>query len=254
MATQPLTPGRGLSLSVAVGDGRREIVDLPTEGIDSSLLVANGQSTVDAASYRNVADQLLGGDWWSPRRIFVTSPTAGDGKTCTAFNLAWALNARGASVLLIELNFTRPRFSRALGGLQIRFGVDCAIRRLAHPTDSVFSMGNELLGVSAVKNAMRTDELKQHLPHLATYLNWGGDNFDWLVLDCPPVLSSGWNKWFRQYARPALLVVRERHTPEVQVRKATSRLGAGLKGVLLNDVVNTGTSDRTSDADHSLPE
>jgi len=96
---------------------------------------------------------------------------------------------------------------------------------------------------------MRMGEVKQHLPHLASYLNWGGNNFDWLILDCPPVLSFAWNHWFCACARPALLVVREQHTPAVQVRQATSRLGAGLKGVLLNDVVDEGISDRASDAD-----
>jgi Mrp family chromosome partitioning ATPase len=249
MATQRLIPGRGLSLSIPTGDGRQELVDLPTEGIHPALLVANEKSPVNAASYRKVADQLLGVDWWSPRRIFVTSPTGGDGKTCTAFSLAWALNMRGASVLLVELNFARPRFSSFLGGLQIRFGVDCAIRRLAHPADCVISMGSEMLGVSAVKNAMRMSEFKQHLPLLASYLEWGSDNFDWLILDCPPVLSVAWNKWFREYARPALLVVRELHTPAVQVRQAINRLGAGLKGVLLNDVVNADTSKQESDSD-----
>jgi Mrp family chromosome partitioning ATPase len=253
MATQHVIPESRLSLSIPIGDGRLEAVDLPREGVHPALLFANEQSPADA-SYQDVADRLLAGGWWNPRRIFVTSPTVGDGKTCTAFNLAWALTTRGASVLLAELNFDRPRFSGVLGGLPIRFGIDCAMRRLASPADSVFFMGDELLGVAAVKNAMPRAELKQHLPMLASFLNWGHDRYDWLILDCPSVLSSGWNEWFRQYARPALLVVREKHTPEVQVRQATNRLGAGLKGVLLNDVVNAGTSDRTSDADHSLPE
>lgn len=96
------------------------------------------------------------------------------------------------SVLLAELNFERPRFSHVLGGLQIRFGVDSAIRRLANPADSVFSIRNKLVSFSAVKNAMRVGELKQHLPHLVSYLNWGGAHFDWLILDCPPVLSFAW--------------------------------------------------------------
>jgi Mrp family chromosome partitioning ATPase len=248
MATQRVIPASRLSLSMPLGDGRLEAVDLPREGVHSALLFANEQSPADA-SFRNVADRLLAGKWWNPRRIFVTSPTAGDGKTCTAFNLAWALSTRGASVLLAELNFERPRFSRLLGGLQIRFGVDCAIRRLVSPADSVISMGDKLLAVSAVKKAMARAELKKHLPLLAPFLNWGHDRYDWLILDCPPVLSSGWNEWFRQYARPALLVVREQHTPEVQVRQATSRLGASLKGVLLNDVASAGASDPTPEAD-----
>jgi len=245
MATQRVVPERRLSLSMPVGDGRLEVVDFSTEVIHPTLLIANEQSPLDAASYRNVADQLLTGEWWRPRRIFVTSPTTGDGKTCTAFNLAWAMSNRGASVLLLELNFARPRFSSVLGGLQIRYGIDCAIRRLAYPADSVFSIGGELLNVSAVKTAMRRGDLARYLPQLSSYLNWGSSNYDWLILDCPPVLSFAWNKWFRKYARPALLVVRDQHTPAVQVRQATSRLGISLKGVLLNDVVDSVVPERT---------
>ncbi len=236
-----------------LGDGRLEAVELLREGVHPALLFANEQSPADA-SYQGVADRLLSGGWWNPRRIFVTSPAEGDGKTSTAFNLAWALTTRGASVLLAELNFERPRFSSVLGNLPIRFGVDCAMRRLASPADSVFLMGDELLGVAAVKNAMPKSELKTHLPLLASFLNWAHDRYDWMILDCPPVLSSGWNQWFRQYARPALLVVREQHTPEVQVRQATSRLGDGLKGVLLNDVLDQGTPDRTYDAEGRVEE
>ena len=247
MATQRVIPASRLALSMPLGDGRLEAVDLPREGLHPSLLFANGQSPAHA-SYQAVADRLLAGDWWNPRRIFVTSPTVGDGKTCTAFNLAWALTTRGASVLLAELNFEQPRFTSVLGNLPIRFGVDCAMRRFASPADCVFLMGDESMGVAAVKNAMPRSELKSHLPLLASFLNWGHDRYDWLILDCPSVVSAGWNQWFRQYARPALLVVREQYTPEIQVRRATSRLGDGLKGVLLNDAVDGVISDPNSDS------
>lgn len=238
MATQRVIVHGGLSLSMPLGDGRQEVVDLSREHVHPALLIASDELPVGAGSYQKVADQLLLGDWWRPRRIFITSPTAGDGKTCTAFNLAWALNARGVSVLVVELNFTRPRFGSYLGGVHIRFGVDCAMRRLAHPKDSVISMGSQSLGMAPVKNVMRGTAFNRHEAQLATFLNWGSDNFDWLILDCPPVLSSAWNSWFRAHARPALLLVRERHTPAIQVRHATDRLGGNLKAVLLNDALN----------------
>lgn len=238
MATQPLITTSGLPLSVPLGDGRQEIVEISREHVHPALLLANEQSPLCAESYLKGADHLLAGDWWRPKRIFITSPVQGDGKSCTAFNLAWALHARGASVLLVELNFMRPRFSSFLGGLRIRFGVDCAIRRLVHPEDSVILVGTKSLGVSAIKNGMQASALEQHQRQLAAYLTWGSDNFDWLILDCPPVLSPAWKHWFRENARPALLLVRERHTPAIQVRRATVRLGTNLKGVMMNDVVN----------------
>jgi Mrp family chromosome partitioning ATPase len=55
-----------------------------------------------------------------------------------------------------------------------------------------------------------------------------------VVLDCPPVLSSSWNEWFRERAASVLLVVRSEKTPAVDVRRASRRLEHALKGVVLN--------------------
>jgi hypothetical protein len=55
-----------------------------------------------------------------------------------------------------------------------------------------------------------------------------------LVVDCPSVISSEWNRWFRYFIGPALLVVREKQTPLVQVQRATRLLGPHLIGVVLN--------------------
>jgi Mrp family chromosome partitioning ATPase len=226
---------RRLSLSMPIGGGPRKVVEVPSKDILSTLIFANEQLLTGAAGYHAVAENLLHENWWNPRRVFVTSPVRGDGKTCTAFNLAWALTTRGKSVLLVELNFARPRFRSVLGDLRIRYGVDCAIRGSVKPADSVFSMGSDRLNVSAVRDAMGRRELKQNMPSLVSFLNWGSENYDWLILDCPSVLSPSWNTWFRENAEPALLVVREHQTPLVQIRQATRNLGDRLKGVLLND-------------------
>jgi Mrp family chromosome partitioning ATPase len=235
MTTQPLSQDRQLSLSMPTGGGPRRIVQIPSKGIHPTLVIANEQPLPSAASYQAIADNLLHEAWWTPARIFITSPIHGDGKTCTAFNLAWALSTRGKSVLLVELNFARPRFRRILGDIRIRHGVDCSMRGSSRPADSVFSLAGGALNISAVRDVMGAGELKQHLPSLASFLDWGSETYDWLILDCPPVLSHAWNDWFRENAAPSLLVAREEHTPLVQIHRATKRLGDGLKGVLLND-------------------
>jgi tyrosine-protein kinase Etk/Wzc len=200
----------------------------------STLVFANERGSKSAACYRAAAENLLFMDW-QPRRVFVTSPSRGDGKTCTAFNLAWALTALNKSVLLVELNLAQPRFREVLGDLRIRHGIDSAIRGSVKPADSVFSTADGRLNVAAVRDAMNRTELKQHMPALQNFLHWGSEKYDWIILDCPSVLSGAWNSWFRENAGPSLLVVRERHTPLCRVEEARQRLGAGLKGVLLND-------------------
>jgi capsular polysaccharide biosynthesis protein/Mrp family chromosome partitioning ATPase len=54
-------------------------------------------------------------DGFEPRSIVVTSPSASEGKTTTAVNLAWLLAASGHRVVLIEADFRRPGLGSALG-------------------------------------------------------------------------------------------------------------------------------------------
>jgi Mrp family chromosome partitioning ATPase len=239
MTTPPYLPSgveeKRLSLSMPIAAGLRKTIEVAGKDMDSTLVFANQRTPDGLAGYRTVVANLLREGEWTPHRVFVTSPGRGEGKTCTAFNMAWALAAQGKSVLLAELNFARPRFRAVLGDLRIRYGIDSAMRGSVNPSDCVFSLGSERLNVAAVRDAMNPGERRHHLPSLRYFLDWGAENHDWLILDCPPVLSHAWNAWFREHAEPSLLVVREGRTPVTQARKATRRLGLGLKGVLLND-------------------
>lgn len=88
-AAGPLIPGRGPS---AVLDAYRSLVPLLTA-------TRTGSSA----------------EGFEPRSIVVTSPSASDGKTTTAVNLAWLLAASGHRVILIEADFRRPGLGSALG-------------------------------------------------------------------------------------------------------------------------------------------
>jgi Mrp family chromosome partitioning ATPase len=233
MITQLGVPEDSLSLNIPTRSGQRKAVEIQGNKIDPALILARPQSAPALQGYLIAADNLLLGKPWSSRRVYVTSPAAGDGKTCASFNLAWALSLRTESVLLVELNFGRPEFRSVLGNLHLWNGIDCALRGSAKPADSVFSMGTHGLDVCAVREA--AGQRDQHLERLDAFLDWCGERYDWLVLDCPPVFSREWQHWSRQNASPILMVVREGKTPEVTVRKAVDVLGSHLKGVLLND-------------------
>jgi Mrp family chromosome partitioning ATPase len=237
MTTQLLMPERRLSLDIPTGRGLRKVVEVSSKNIHPALVFARDTLLPAAAHYQEVADNLIRGDWWNPRRVFVTSPAAGDGKTCTAFNLAWALSSRNQSVLLLELNFARPQFRTVLGDLRIWHGIECALRGSTKPADCVFSMEACGLNVCAVRDATPFSHLKQPLLRLHAFLDWCSERHDWLILDCPSVLSREWNHWHRENASPALMVVREQQSTLVDTRKASKILGENLKGLLLNDSV-----------------
>jgi Mrp family chromosome partitioning ATPase len=240
MSTNVLVEEGRLAVQIPVGGGQRKIVDLPGTGVDPALTFASSQPMEGAAHYHWIAGNILHGNLWASRRIFISSPGEGDGKTSTAFNLAWALNAHTKSVLLVEMDFGRPRFRSQLGDLRIRYGIDSAIRGSVKPEESVFSLGNHSLGVAAVRDAMTGADIKRYLHATSEFLAWAAEKYEWILLDCPPVVSTKWNDWFDREAQSVLLVVREQHTPAARIRKAAHRLGERLRGVLLNDSESAG--------------
>jgi Mrp family chromosome partitioning ATPase len=224
-----------LQMGMQIRGGPWKIIPLASKDIDPALVFASDRQAVRAASYQTLADKLIDDKEWSAsHQIFVTSPDEGDGKTSTAFNLAWALSTRAKPVLLAELNLGRPRLCSMLGKPRIRYGVDCVLRGIATEKESVFSLVNDDLHVAAIRDVMGRSEIKRFQPLFDSFLDWAQKEYKWVVLDCPPVLSSAWNEWLKGRADSALLVVRSRKTPAVHVRNASRKLGRRLKGVILN--------------------
>jgi Mrp family chromosome partitioning ATPase len=235
MSTQGLLVDGKLQMGVQIRGGPWRIIPLPSKDIDPALVFADEQQAVRAASYQSLADRILeDAEWPSSHRVFITSPDEGDGKTSTAFNLAWAFSTRVKPVLLVELNLARPRFCSMLGKPRIRYGVDCALKGVSTEKESVFSLVNADLHVAAIRDAMRGSEIRQLQPLFNSFLKWAEKEYQWVVLDCPPVLSRAWNSWLNVHADPALLIVRSRKTPAVDVTRASRRLSRKLRGVVLN--------------------
>jgi Mrp family chromosome partitioning ATPase len=238
MSAQGLLVGGKLQMGMQIRGGPWKIIPLPSEDIDPALVFASDLQSVRAASYQALADKIMeDGEWPPSHRIFITSPDTGDGKTSTAFNLAWALSTRVQPVLLAELNLGRPRICTMLGRPRIRYGIDCALKGIATEKECVFSLVNENLHVAAIRDVMGRGEVKRFQPLFNSFLDWAQKEYQWVVLDCPPVLSGAWNHWLRDQAVSALLIVRSRKTPAVDVRRATRRLGNRLKGVVLNHTI-----------------
>jgi Mrp family chromosome partitioning ATPase len=223
-----------LSFCVPSDRNAHRQVTIPRHSVDPALLLAPNPSSALASHYRDAASTLLDNSDRFTSPLFITSPRRGDGKTATAFNLAYSLQDAKRSILLVELNFLEPRFRSALGNLKLHYGIDCALRGAALPAHSVSSLEGTSLHIAAVRSAVPIMRLPQIFTHLDAYLAWATENFDLVLLDCPSVLSQEWNLWFRDHAGTSLLVVREGRTPFVEIQQASRLLGQRLQGVLLN--------------------
>lgn len=235
MSTPAIVGDIKLQMGMQIRNGPWQHVPLRSKDIHPSLVFANEQQAMRAASYETLADRLIADKTWAEsRQIFVTSPMAGDGKTTTAFNLAYAFSKRAQPVLLVELNLQAPGLRTTLGNPRIRYGIDSLLRKIATEQESVFTLVSDDLYIGAVRDAMSRTEIKRFQPALGPFLKWAREEFEWVILDCPPVLSRHWDEWFKENATSVLMVVRSERTPGIYVRSASRKLKGSLKGAVLS--------------------
>jgi len=171
------------------------------------------------------------------KMIAMTSPTSGDGKTLTAINLAGAL-ARGADtrVLLIEADLRRPTIAGQLGiagrkapGLadvvfNPAFTLMDAVQRLDFGF-SVIAAGSCAAAVHEVFNSPRFEAL----------LREARKQYDYVILDTPPIVPVSDCRLLAPWVDGLLLVVSAHRTPRKFVEESLNLLDStSLLGIVFN--------------------
>ena len=190
-----------------------------------------------AHRYRDIVDEILARAW--PRkRMAVTSPASGEGKTITAVNLALALAEKGHSVFLVELTLTRPRYRYVFGGTDSQGGVESVLKGQAKPEDVTFQLGDTRVGVTSVSIPMPDHRLLERSENLRRLFEYGESAFEWTLLDLPSIAESTAIKELASQAGPVVMVARSHKTKLEVFRRAASTLGADLDYVILNDLAS----------------
>jgi capsular exopolysaccharide synthesis family protein len=166
----------------------------------------------------------------------ITSPGAGDGKTTTALNLAGALaQDPEARVLLVDGDLRRASVSaslrlddgRGLAEAAAHPGVklERVVRRLSHYNLSVLPAGRSASGTYETLRSARTGEL----------LAQAREQYDFVLIDMPPVLLVPDCRVLSKWVDSFLLVVRAHVTPRKLVQEALAMMGpAKLLGLVFN--------------------
>jgi len=131
-----------------------------------------------------------------PRCIAVTSPSAGDGRTTTAIDLAAALAESGRSVILVDGDMRNPSIGE-------RLPLDDAAREKAHGTGlSTVLVGEDDIGSAAISRVAIGDHTITVLPagpipprpgelwatdRATRLLDYLAGAFDYVIVDTPPL-------------------------------------------------------------------
>jgi capsular exopolysaccharide synthesis family protein len=171
--------------------------------------------------------------------LTVTSAMMAEGKTTTAISLARIMAASGDSVIIVDGDLRRRSLSSTLvpdsstSLLDVLTGnmpVEDAVIKFAERLDVLPVQAHEFIA----KDSFGSGVMDVLLEHLKT-------QYDWVVVDAPPILSVTDARQLTRMSDRVLIVIRWEHTPSDAVRKALERTGrstSGAIGLVLNRVRN----------------
>ncbi len=236
-----------LAIIPIAGKSRQRFLPLPHalqrtngNGTSPELLINNTGSTVQAEAYKHLRTSiLLSTAGRPPKSLLVTSSVPAEGKTTTVINTATVLAQTGAQVLIIDADMRRPRMHQVLDmsnddGLSALLSSDMTeadvlskIRKYQDTNIYLLSSGAippnpaELLGSSQMKQLLEVV----------------GSNFNYVVIDSPPIASFTDGVLISALVDGVLLVVQGGKTSRQVIKRARQMLheiGAKIIGVVLN--------------------
>jgi capsular exopolysaccharide synthesis family protein len=171
------------------------------------------------------------------KTLMVTSPTAGEGKTTTASNLAVVLSDAGKRVILVSSDLRKPRIHRFFG-LSNEKGLSTVLAGEVKPWEAMADPGRGHLRVltsgpvpahpAELLQSEAMGELIEELREVA----------DFVILDTAPVLLVADALAIAPLADGVLLVVDAENTHRgavIQAREQLEQVGAPMIGAVLNN-------------------
>ncbi|PWB48692.1 MAG: hypothetical protein C3F12_00995 [Candidatus Methylomirabilota bacterium] len=171
--------------------------------------------------------------------VGVSSPSVGDGKTITAINLAGSL-AQGPKtrVLLVETDLRRPSLARYLGlGHRHGSGLVDAILKPDLPLEvHLMSCPQFNLTVLPAGHPQLTSYELLNSPRFDALLDEIRKQYDYVVLDTPPLIPLSDCRLIMKMVDTLILVVAAHQTPRKLVEEALNLLDpAKVLGIVFNN-------------------
>lgn len=218
---------------------RTQSLPIPAPSGATRLLVANEETgPIVTERYRMLAVRLEGlSKHPGFQKVAITSSLAGEGKTETSVNVAYVL-ARdfGRRVVVIDGDLREPSVWRYLGSepgagltdvVAGRESLEKVIHQLGHQQLALLGAGLTRTNPTRI---WRSEAIQRLFSHLES-------QYDYLIVDTPPVLSGVDAALTADLVDGVVLVVRSGSTPRTALHKALGMLPRPkLVGTVLNGV------------------
>jgi capsular exopolysaccharide synthesis family protein len=214
---------------------------LPDSEVSPVMITVHRPKSPQAESYRAVRTALYFNNRDAKHRVIqVTSPMPGDGKSTLAANLAVTIAQSGKTVLLLDADFRRPTLHKVFGFKKVETGLASVVSGDTDPQDAFINIP-EVPNMRIMGCGPRPNNPSELLSsqQLADTLELFREQFDYVIIDTPPVLAvsdpcavaarvDGVILTFRIHKRARPLAVR--------ARDALISMGANVIGVVVNGV------------------
>src|SRR5262245_1465207 len=211
----------------------------PAAAAAQQLVVTHEPRSVIAEAFRTLRTAVLfSTPGAAPKIVLVTGAPASEGKTINCSNLAAALAESGSRVLLMDVDLRHPSCHRAFAmenatGLSNFLAGQTSLEDIVHVLDKP-----HLWFVPAGATPPNPAELVGST-RMQEVLDLAREEFDFVILDSPPVTPVSDALVLARASDGVVLVVKGQDTPKVLVRRARDQLalaGAHLLGAVVNNV------------------
>ena len=174
--------------------------------------------------------------------LMVTSLLEDEGKSTVAVNLALAMAQKHSKVLLIDCDLRKPACRDLLEEKEVKYGLRDVLKGKVSFADAL--MQEKMSGLFLLLETQGARDSGDLIAsrQMQELLKWARQEFDFVILDLPPMAEISDAESMMEYADASILVVRQNAALAPDVNKAVSHLNSGkakLLGCVLNNVYST---------------
>lgn len=176
------------------------------------------------------------------RVLMVTSVMENEGKSTVAVNIALALAQKYDRVLLLESDLRKPACHTIMRQKNINVTVKEVLLSNANPEDAVVRDRASGLYMMLDPKGIRNPGDLLGSPTMGNLIQWCRDNFDFVVMDLPPMSVATDSESVLEYADGSMLVIRQNLVRADALNRAIAALKRGkakLTGCVLNNVYSS---------------
>jgi len=208
---------------------------------EGPIVVVSGSRSVVAEQFRNLRTNLsfvLGAG--SHKVILITSSMGGEGKSFISLNLAMTYALMGKRTVLLGLDLRKPKIGSYVGleharGVSNYLSGQLTLEEL--PTELNYGRHNLYFINSGPIPPNPAELLLQ--PAMSDLMNYLKENFEYIIMDTPPVGLVTDAQILGEYADTCLYIVRHQYTMKAQVQLLENyhrEKKLPNMGVILNDI------------------